>query len=355
MKKIVTIVAAALIASAAFAQISFGGFGRAIFAPIAGSGEGDAQAFIGTSWGGEPRVGFTVAGNSENIGFVFDIRGDAGTIAVNDNAYIWAKLGKMFQVKVGQSFDDTLRGNACFGAWDWLRPGIVMGQDLTFTRVCANPTGGAYTPLTGVIVSFFPVEGLYITAGLPTSYVTVKAADVFKYGQYAAGYTIANIAQIKAQWIGYAVGDDVKGVINAAVNLKAVENLTLEVGAFFGTKEKADTAIAAYVAYSGIENLGLNLNAKYTISGDSDVKNTLGIGAAVSYAFGDNMSVVGDVRFQTKDDAQLAFLVGFQKGFSNGNVGIGFQAATNGCIIQNVTQNGKEMTYAVPLTVTYVF
>ena len=114
MKKIVgTIAAIALAASSAFAGVNVGmGFNRGFFVPFAYDGT-DAKAGISTSWGAEPRVGVSFSAASEQVGVVADVKFDGGNVAVNDNAYIWVKPVEWFKMNIGQSFDDTLRGNAC--------------------------------------------------------------------------------------------------------------------------------------------------------------------------------------------------------------------------------------------------
>ena len=171
MKKIVgTIAAIALAASSAFAGVNVGmGFNRGFFVPFAGA-DGEMYTGISTSWGAEPRVGVSFSAASEQVGVVADVKFDGGNVAVNDNAYIWVKPVEWFKMNIGQSFDDTLRGNACFGSWDWLRPGNILGEDLIFTRVCNNPLGGAYAPLQGAILMLDPIEGLHISVGIPTGY-----------------------------------------------------------------------------------------------------------------------------------------------------------------------------------------
>ena len=118
MKKIVgTIAAIALAASSAFAGANFGmGFNRGFFTPFAWDGE--AKADISTSWGKSPRIGASFSAASEDVGVVADVKFDGGSVAVNDNAYIWVKPASWLKIQIGQSFDDTLRGNACFGTWD---------------------------------------------------------------------------------------------------------------------------------------------------------------------------------------------------------------------------------------------
>ncbi|HOT63627.1 MAG TPA: hypothetical protein PLU93_12265, partial [Treponemataceae bacterium] len=77
----------ALVASVAVAEITLSGWGRGIFAPVMNSGadddpatlnvdESETFARIGKSWDGvasDPRIKFSVNGNSDNVGFQFEI------------------------------------------------------------------------------------------------------------------------------------------------------------------------------------------------------------------------------------------------------------------------------------------
>ena len=79
MKKIVgTIAAIALAASSAFAGVGIGSWGRAIWAPVQGDGD-KVTSWEGISWGSaKSRVGISVHGESENVGFNLDMNGDGG-------------------------------------------------------------------------------------------------------------------------------------------------------------------------------------------------------------------------------------------------------------------------------------
>ncbi|MBN2810538.1 MAG: hypothetical protein JXP39_01440, partial [Spirochaetales bacterium] len=132
MKKALAILTAlAVVGGAAFAEISVGGWGRAVFVPLANSGaeDVDSTSHLGTSWtDGGPRIGFTVAGNSDNVGFQIDMNADpvfngspVEAVAFGDQAKIWVKPVDMLTVTVGRFKEDTLRGNGTFGVFDWYR------------------------------------------------------------------------------------------------------------------------------------------------------------------------------------------------------------------------------------------
>ena len=358
MKKIVgTIAAIALAASSAFAGVNVGmGFNRGFFVPFAGA-DGEMYTGISTSWGAEPRVGVSFSAASEQVGVVADVKFDGGNVAVNDNAYIWVKPVEWFKMNIGQSFDDTLRGNACFGSWDWLRPGNILGEDLIFTRVCNNPVGGAWAPLQGVILMLDPIEGLHISVGLPTGYGKSNWEDLIAITQVQAGYTIADIAQIKAQWIGAGKNpdDEIEGQIEVAASVKAIEGMTLDVGAKFRTVENAPIDLAVFWGMP-VAGLALNANALVSIPTADNADMTLAIGAGVGYDLGNGMSVGADVRYsQTFDDVTdpaIAFAAWFDKGIANGTLGVAVQGATK-TGIRDV--EATDFTFAVPVRVQCFF
>ena len=359
MKKIVgTIAAIALAASSAFAGVNVGmGFNRGFFVPFAYDGT-DAKAGISTSWGAEPRVGVSFSAASEQVGVVADVKFDGGAVNVNDNAYIWVKPVEWFKMNIGQSFDDTLRGNACFGSWDWLRPGNILGEDLIFTRVCNNPVGGAWAPLQGAILMLDPIEGLHISVGLPTGYgIAANWEDLISYTQVQAGYTIADVAQIKAQWIGKGKNkdDELEGQIEVAASVKAIEGMTLDVGAKFRTWKDQPIDLAVFWGMP-VAGLALNANALVSIPTADDADMRLAIGAGVGYDLGNGMGVGADVRYsQTFDDVSdpaIAFAAWFDKGIANGTLGVAVQGATK-TGIRDIASS--DFSFAVPVRVQCFF
>ena len=361
MKKIVgTIAAIALAASSAFAGANFGmGFNRGFFTPFAWDGE--AKADISTSWGNAPRIGASFSAASEDVGVVADVKFDNGGVAVNDNAYIWVKPASWLKIQIGQSFDDTLRGNACFGTWDWLRPGNILGEDLTFTRVCNNPLSGAYAPLEGAIVMLDPIEGLHVSAGLKiTGYNAQTWENVAKNIQVQAGYTIPDVMQIKAQWIGNGANG---GVVNAAVALKAVEGMTLDVGAFIPVEDASKTTIAAFWGM-GFDALSVNVNAKVDLAKDESAATKVAAGAGVGYDFGNGLSCGADVRYSqdfqkdVNNVPAIAFAAWLDKGIANGTLGVAVQGALKTSVrdFGGTEATGfSDFTIAVPVRVQCFF
>ena len=397
MKKIVTIVAAALVASAAFAQVSIGAWGRGIWTPIAFDGE-NAVVADGTSWAptAAPRVGFTIAGSSDNVGFVADLNVDGDKVSTTDCQYVWVKPLSWLDIKIGKTQDNSLRGDGCFGMFNWLRAGAAeVGEDFTFTRL-GNGTGGQ---LHGASVTLTPIEGLFIAAGLDISDGNKwnkrgqDAKEFLSKGvQVQAGYTIANIGKVRAQYIakgnGYTIEKDMKdskwvhyGTVEAAFDLTAVENLFVTVGGKFNTADtyipgkyteashswvynkdisdwedkvtpgkygdptmqSAPIEINAYANYKidaltihAIFGSKFNMLAKDAVSKDDRVVGLM-FGAGVDYAFENGIGLTADVRYQSPAYAEgdvnaldcVSFLAGVSKGFSNGSIGIGVEGTTN--------------------------
>ena len=369
MKKIVgTIAAIALAASSAFAGANFGmGFNRGFFTPFAWDGE--AKADISTSWGNAPRIGASFSAASEDVGVVADVKFDNGGVAVNDNAYIWVKPASWLKIQIGQSFDDTLRGNACFGTWDWLRPGNILGEDLTFTRVCNNPLSGAYESLQGAIVMVDPIEGLHVSAGLKIAgYNAQTWENVAKNIQVQAGYTIPDVMQIKAQWIGNGANG---GVVNAAVALKAVEGMTLDVGAFIPVENDSRATIAAFWGM-GFDAVSVNVNAQVALADENrtfkdSAKTSVAAGAGIGVDLGNGLSCGADVRYSqdfqkdVNNVPAIAFAAWLDKGIANGTLGVAVQGALKTSVRDfGVHKEGEvdvfhDFTIAVPVRVQCFF
>ncbi|MCI7576873.1 MAG: hypothetical protein MST12_01290 [Spirochaetia bacterium] len=414
-KTLIAVAAAAALTTSAFAEITFGGWGRGVLVPVASNGDG-TQAFQSTSWGGQPRVGFELNGVSDNVGIRVTMNADDGSgVAIHDEAKIWVKPFDFLKIQAGKIQNNTLRGDWCFGSWNWLRPSWINDEGITFSNF----------EKTGMQVELFPVEGLYIAVGVPLKkngwdpayskdadgnynggeaweYDKGKdddkyagdAGDTYRASVVQAAYTIAGIGQIKAAYRGsneLVVDKDgdkkyKKGVIEAAFASKGdnalVENLGFEVGVAYDLTSKDDggaaTKVAMGVSYSGIEKLGLNANAAVFLPKDTDEnseghknKTYVQAGVGVDYAVADGVTLNADCRFETsrasekdpaKDDdpTKVGFLVGAAKGFSNGKVGIGFQATTKGGFVGGLKGTDKgnakdKMTWAVPVVLEYWF
>ena len=402
MKKIVgTIAAVAVAAGVAFADVGIGSWGRAIFSPV-GTLDG-GKTFVSNetiSWmggKGTSRMGFSVHGESENVGFNVDLKADGYTaLGINDTAFFWAKPWSFLEVKIGKVQDDTGRGNLCYGMFNWWRMGFgFTGEDLTFTRF-GNGGGGQ---ANGAIVKITPIEGLWIIGAFnldDTVSNTVEATKVFgNQSQYGVGYNINGVGSVRAQYIGQANatnkdGDTVaNGKAEVAFDLTAVDGLYVTVGAqipfAFDALDVSKTAsnqvkIAAgadfklaAVTLHAIVDARLP-NTVSTSVGSTDAKTTLGgrigVGVGADVDFGNAIGLVADIRFQSAQDkvyeataagttttttkvaadSSLSFLVGLSKGLTNGSIGVGFEGE-----IQKITTSDSQFNWAIPVVISASF
>jgi len=320
---------------AADAGVSVTGWGRGLFAIEGGE---DVEATVTDSWGANmTRVGVSVIGTSDNVGFQVDIDTDVGMPVAGDQQKIWVKPFDMLTLQVGRIYDDTLRGSGSFGAWNWLRYGSMSGDDLVFGRV---GVGGQ----VNFELAVAPTEGFYAFAALGGNGTNLQAAadtaqNVFHGGQFGAGYTITGIGVARAQYIGSPAGAHQTEWINAAFKLTAVPNLTVDAGLYFALKSddiaNYDEIIGLAVDYTAMEALVLHAMANVQLDADADM--ALEFGAGVDYTVDkeNGVGVNADVRYMNdmasaNPDGQISFLVGVFKTFANGEVGIGFEAQTTG-------------------------
>jgi len=377
MKKALAILMTlALVGSLSFAEVKIGAWGRGLFVPVYNDGDSDAQSFNTVSWGGKnARVGISIIGSSDNAGFEIDMNMDGGSAGISDQNKIWVKPMDKVTASVGVVFDDTLRGNACYGTWNWIRCS-TMGEDSIFPRI--NTGNG------GFVLSVAPVEGLYAVASVNNIGNGVLQENVMKNAQYAAGYTIANIGTIRAQYMAvYDPASDLdKSVINAAFKFTGVENLYVDAGVFipakkddFGVYDMMFNVFASYKVSAATlyASGGFATNVVDTTGDDGNLAMDLGFG--VDYALAGGVTLSADVRNQNEtgtgvygkemnSDGMTSFFVGVDKGFSNGKIGIGFQYSTT--TFNNWGQldwSGKEptadaksnATYAIPVKLEYWF
>ena len=407
MKKtlIAVAAAAALTATSAFAEITFGAWLRV----ITGVGSNGEDVVMGTtnSWGGAARTaGLGVNGVNEEgtAGYTFEIRDQAGEDKINhgDRSVLWVKPIDMVKLSVGY-FDDGdngFRQGSGFGAWDWLRPSRTT--DLFFNGDNAIMDGKSGD---GFMAEVTPIEGLKVMANIPFlengTYIQ-DAYDIYKKTQIGAAYTIDGTGTLKVLWTGVSEEtkkagkkSDYTGKIGVAFNLTAVENLNLAIGAKFDIVDEdykvddSNFSTKSFGEWGGAKNKAyFALNAGYQVSDAMKVslaggvklfKNSgfdpkWGIGAGVDYVVMDGLTLNTDVRYISetkyskngikvdgKDDA-VSFLVGVSKGFSNGSLGVGFEGITNGIGFSEIPagkdDKGKAhdgFMWCVPVVLTFSF
>ncbi|MGN0740785.1 MAG: hypothetical protein ACI4LX_11500, partial [Treponema sp.] len=391
-----------LAAGVAFADVGIGSWGRAVWTPAAYDDEtGKVNSWEGISWGGNfSRVGITVHGESENVGFALDMNADSYStigIGVHDIAHFWAKPWSWLEVKIGKTQDDTGRGNIAYGMFNWKRMGAgCTGEDVTFTRF-GNGGGGQ---AQGAIVKVTPVKGLWIIGAFDVQDNKEAVSTFGNHAQYGAGYEIEGIGHIRAQYIGGENTIDADGStvpadqINAAFDLTAVENLYLTVGAYVPlhlNRGQLNPLTLEEDKDNGIPQVKLAVGASYKvaavtfnaffvgylpntvtisylgISGDvtKDFSCQFGVGADVD--LGNGIGLVADVRFSSANSytsgstrkssgEEVVFLVGASKALTNGSIGIGFQGDINTVIADNFEDNsGTRFNWCIPVVISASF
>ena len=419
MKKtlIAVAAAAALTATSAFAEITFGAWLRVLASPVASTGK-DVIAGVENSWGWGARTArININGTSEDgkAGFVMGVYNDFESgLGQGDDAYLWVKPVDTVKVSVGKFDSPTngLRGDFCYGSWNWLRPfnWVRDGEGLTFDGIWRS----------GLMVEADPMDGLHAFAVIPMSSSYKSAEETYRNIQVGFGYTIEGVGKLKAQFIGdygyttknktdgYELDkytstgvvtkekevaydkdqDKTTGQIGVAFDITAIENLYVTVGARFGIADKdyardyLKMEFSAGASYQVSETMKFSVDGDYkqyqdkVLAGGDD--SLFSVGAGVDFTVMDGLAAVADVRYMSNnygkkgDDGAISFLVGVNKSVSsNGSLGIGFQGATNGCglVMNDGTGieagksytlgkdggDGDEFVWAIPVSVSVWF
>ena len=417
MKKtlIAVAAAAALTATSAFAEITFGAWLRVLASPVASTGK-DVIAGVENSWGWGARTArININGTSEDgkAGFVMGVYNDFESgLGQGDDAYLWVKPVDTVKVSVGKFDSPTngLRGDFCYGSWNWLRPfnWVRNGEGLTFDGIWRS----------GLMVEADPMEGLHAFAVIPMSSSYKSAEETYRNIQVGFGYTIEGVGKLKAQFIGdygYTTKDSetgdyyldassgeierksvaydkdqdkTTGQIGVAFDITAIENLYVTVGARFGIADKDYASDYLKMEFSAGASYQVSETMKFSVDGDykqyqdkvlaGGDDSLFSVGAGVDFTVMDGLAAVADVRYMSNnygkkgDDGAISFLVGVNKSVSsNGSLGIGFQGATNGCgLVMNDGSgiqagksytlgkdggDGDEFVWAIPVSVSVWF
>ncbi|MGD9201577.1 MAG: hypothetical protein PVI26_08455 [Chitinispirillia bacterium] len=423
MKKVTKLLLAlsmvGIFASTTFSEISFGAWGRGIFSPLTSNHKEEIVPNNGVSWGGRSaRIGWSIRGNSDNVGFQVDMNSDLRSIGFQDQQKIWVKLFDMLTVEVGPSiFYGALRGDAAFGVWNYMRFSGQDDEDAIFARGKAGmgdqwyhrqngngiQGGWGKEPIFGGALAHLDVAGFHAFISLDQSTgskigdtlsESYSSAIMFKRGQYGLGYEIPNFGLVRAQYIGKAylpsdtedLNDVIEnkelanyGIIQAALKVdKIVENLYIDVGASFATEKQSKTgdnygynSFGGYVKY-GLEKVTLHAMGKFKLKmkakenkDDTELKEGTGIHAGVGADINvGGITINGDVRifnnFWTNNpdgNHSVGFLAGVSKGFSNGRIAAGFEFITAGTINAGLgeKQNTDDPMWALPIIFEYWF
>ena len=405
MKKLIGALAlAAMVATSAFAEVSFGAWVRTLPTYVGSDGEDIKTSALSASWGGPFWARWDASWTSDDgkAGLKFKLAASKDGVGSHDDVGIWLKPIDQLKVEIG-NLDNFggLRSDMGFGSWDWLRPSTILVEDegITFGR-------GQNGQGLGLLIT--PVDALKIAVVTPLEN-TLQRGDIgFGNASVAAGYSIDGLGTIKAGFFGEynAAGDASKyGRIDGAFDLTGIDKLFLTVGVSYRlassdywkgvhandgkTDRKADGTVldqtkaddakkiadnnwasttenymlkAALAASYGItEAFKVSANfAMYMFNKDVADDPAMQFGVGADYALSDSLSVTGDVRMlmpNNKIDPSLSFLVGLVGSVSsNASLGIGFQGITGfgdkaraGDLKVVTATAGNKFAWAVPL------
>lgn len=421
MKKAVLILLTlVLIAGFASAQgVKIGAWGRGFLEIAAGTADGQEDPIINPAigwWTGNgPRIGISIIGSSDSVGFQLDmnvdpagygatsslvevdVNGDVvgpvpqvdvgGTptdvaivtsvtgpnfIQRGDQQKIWVKPIDMLTIQLGYSlYDDALRGNASFGMYNWIRHSGMPGDGFIFQRVgkVSTPYGGDSAG-ANFEIALDPMEGLHIFAGMTpgAGAGTLLEDAIVTDAMYGAGYTIPGIGMARFQFL--SVNEDL-GRINAAFKLTAVSGLGLDIGAWIPTDAEVvgeATYINLTASYAVMPTLTLNAIGSIALFTEEATAGLIADGYTAwyggiegEYALPMDLVATVDVRLTgtTVEDSDMGwgFLAAIQKNFSNGLVGLGLELTNLGFAgpAPSVVDMAKDMVWAVPLRLEYWF
>ena len=398
-KTLIAVAAAAALTTSAFAEITFGAWGRAILVPIANNGD-KKVAGQNQSWGGWGRtIGLDINGSDAEgkAGFSMSYRnttnGDAET---GDNAHFWIKPFDGLKVIAGKVEYNALRGNACLPGWDVIRSSFEVGEDLLFKNYAG----------TGALVEYTN-DALTVFAAVPltTEYSSTKddknndeVSNVYARTQAGAMYKIDGTGVVKAQFIGKnketTVGSSKKmytGDLEASFELTAVENLWVGLGVTFpimdkelggvidttgSVKDGTDMKIGLGASYNVTDELTVMANGKVLLAqnykkentGDESIKPGMQFAVGANYKIEDGFSFAAEVGYLAErkcgdeklNESSVFAMAGLNKSVGAANVFCGFEMQTNvvgqekGLAgIKNPKEDTKKSTqWAIPVVIS---
>ena len=361
MKKLIgTVAVAALLASAAFAELNFSAWLNNLSAVVASDGD-EIRAGVANPWGAarSARFNLSYVSDDEKFGMETGVYVEpwvTDPLKPAGNNHMWVRPWDWLKVSVG-SFDDNntgLRSDLCLPDWNWLRPNnyISAGEGITFSDIAGN----------GLRLQLFPVEGLQIAALIPVSPDFDAAKDIYNKMQIAAGYTIGDIGTIKLGWWGKSE-TDVENEFDVAFDLTAIDGMFLTVGTKLTITDDSDNndyLVAVGWRYNFTDTFALLLDASAKFYGDSDIDPVFGAAVGVNVGFTDALNLDAEVRWlhAGEDADSISFLVGLNYFVSsNGVLGIGFEGITKGqgfCYGGALTYSDA-FAWAVPIKVSIWF
>jgi len=330
----------ALVATAAFAQITVGGWGRIDFVALSSSGAEGADLItnMGPGWGGKGRVGVKIDGNSDNIGFSSHFNTDPtnGNLGFGDHAKVYLRFNDMFMLTYGRAEDQTLRGK--LGGYTLIDS---RDEDALFRRIY---------PGAGVILAVTPVDGFYFGASVDMADKTVTE-DVFRAIQVGAGYTIDGIGFVRAQYIGEGFSQVNGGspqCMEVAFQITAVDGLNADIGATIALAENTAHTVDLAASYK-LDSLDFLFRTAMALGGGADFAlSQVTLSGSYALDFASIGLEVGAYNLLVEDGMSLQFAPYIRKGYGNGY----FRAGMKGTL--PLAENAN-FAWEIPLRIEYWF
>lgn len=241
-------------------------------------------------------------GMNLDLEYAVDSEGGFGSVSLPDQAKVWWMPTDWFLGQIGMVEVDDLRGT--IGDWGNGRRDIgSLGEDDIFDR---------FYPQTGVALSFYPVEGLFIGATFDAFKDGKDGGDwaenFYKSINVGFGYTIDEKFQIKAAYFGAKdprdgskdelKDDDFNGKLELGFDWNINESNLLEVGVkiplWSDNDERDEENGYLFQAVAGLagenDNLSYKGHAAYRSMNGTDKDGDLayfpvfGVDAGIEYA-----------------------------------------------------------------------
>ena len=293
-------------AAVSFAEgITFGAWLRALAAPVASDGD-ETITQGGNSWGGSARtarINVTAVAPDGNAGFNMGVYNDMDmALTAGDEANLWVKPLDMIKVSYGKYDNNTLRGDLCYGSWNWARPSAWIAGD---EGLLMSGNGAK-----GLMVEATPMENLYIQAMVPILSTPVKAGGTYKNLRGGFKYTVPSLLNIKGQYIGsgaVAASDEEKAEMETKL---AAATTDAEIAkaqlALLKADGSSDSTLEAEVDVLAVEGLFAGVGFQYNIVKDASDISELEEEAAVAAL--DAATTAKEILSATKDLYNAGYL-----------------------------------------------
>ena len=242
------------------------------------------------------RVRIGIAAGTDEVGINFKVQFNPNAtvkFAFDDFAEVWWKPISPLKIEAGKFVNDTLRGK--IGDDNWNKYTAAMKDaDSIFSRFKSTSWGTDNASAVGFMLGINPIEPLYIGVSVPSvyqlggtapdtvsgSYTTYtydkdkaptewkketlgNVAHTYEKIQAGAGYTIANIGVVRAQYVGASFIFD-------ASDTDKVDEFVEGPAAWSWWKNPLNVRrIEAAFAFTGLSGLVLDVGAKLPMTFDT--------------------------------------------------------------------------------------